>query len=83
MDGERISLECVDCEPETCKYEATDLSPKVENGRKKYKLLKFQDLPEHLRTNEYILKHYRSDWPFKQALGSLFSIHNETLNVWT
>lgn len=49
----------------------------------KYQLVDYHALPEYLRDNEYILRHYRSEWPLKQILLSIFSIHNETLNVWT
>jgi adiponectin receptor len=40
-------------------------------------------LPDYIRDNEYILRHYRSDWPIPESLLSIFSIHNETLNIWT
>lgn len=46
-------------------------------------LVEYHALPEYLRDNEYILRHYRSEWPLKQVLLSMFTIHNETLNVWT
>ncbi|RVW56175.1 Heptahelical transmembrane protein ADIPOR3 [Vitis vinifera] len=36
-----------------------------------------------VRDNEFILGHYRSEWPLKQVILSIFTIHNETLNVWT
>lgn len=49
----------------------------------KYQLVEYHSLPAYLKDNEYILGHYRSEWPLKQALLSIFSIHNETLNVWT
>lgn len=49
----------------------------------KYQLVEYHSLPGYLRDNEYILGHYRSEWPLKQVLLSIFSIHNETLNVWT
>nr|DAD41539.1 TPA_asm: hypothetical protein HUJ06_015862 [Nelumbo nucifera] len=49
----------------------------------KYQLVEYHSLPEYLRDNEFILGHYRSEWPLKQVLLSIFSIHNETLNVWT
>uniref|UniRef100_A0A0D6QZK3 Heptahelical transmembrane protein 4-like n=1 Tax=Araucaria cunninghamii TaxID=56994 RepID=A0A0D6QZK3_ARACU len=49
----------------------------------KYQLVEYHALPEYLRDNEYILKYYRVEWPMKQVLLSMFSIHNETLNVWT
>ncbi|XP_058778086.1 heptahelical transmembrane protein 4-like isoform X2 [Vicia villosa] len=49
----------------------------------KYQLVEYHSLPAFLRDNEYILGHYRSEWPMKQVLLSIFAIHNETLNVWT
>ncbi len=49
----------------------------------KYQLVKFEALPEYLRDNEYIRGHYRLNWPLGPTLLSLFSFHNETLNIWT
>lgn len=49
----------------------------------RYQLVEYNSLPGYLKDNEYILRHYRADWPLKQALLSIFTIHNETLNVWT
>lgn len=49
----------------------------------KYQLVEYHSLPGYLKDNEYILRHYRADWPLKQAVLSIFTIHNETLNVWT
>ncbi|KAA8531554.1 hypothetical protein F0562_006263 [Nyssa sinensis] len=49
----------------------------------KYQLVEYHSLPGYLKDNEYIVGHYRSEWPLKQVLLSIFTIHNETLNVWT
>ncbi|GLU15953.1 hypothetical protein SLE2022_324040 [Rubroshorea leprosula] len=49
----------------------------------KYQLVEFHSLPAYLRDNEFILGHYRAEWPLKQIFLSIFYIHNETLNVWT
>ncbi|PSS36019.1 Heptahelical transmembrane protein [Actinidia chinensis var. chinensis] len=49
----------------------------------KYQLVEYHSLPGYLRDNEFIMGHYRSEWPLKQVLLSIFTIHNETLNVWT
>ncbi|XP_027356938.1 heptahelical transmembrane protein 4-like [Abrus precatorius] len=49
----------------------------------KYQLVEYNSLPAYLRDNEFILDYYRAEWPLKQIFLSIFSIHNETLNVWT
>lgn len=45
--------------------------------------MKFDDLPDYLQDNEYILDYYRCEWPLKDTLFSVFCWHNETLNIWT
>ncbi|GLJ36499.1 hypothetical protein SUGI_0733200 [Cryptomeria japonica] len=45
--------------------------------------VEFEALPDYMRDNEYITGHYRLEWPLKHTLLSIFTIHNETLNVWT
>jgi len=52
-------------------------------GRRRCELVSYDRLPEFLKHNEFIVDHYRSEWPIKEALLSAFSIHNETINVWT
>lgn len=54
-----------------------------EGDRGKYHLVEFDDLPTYMKHNEFILGHYRSEWPWKQTFLSIFSIHNETVNIWT
>lgn len=49
----------------------------------KYQLVEYHSLPPYLRDNEFILNHYRAEWPLKQIFLSIFTIHNETLNIWT
>ncbi|XP_028062953.1 heptahelical transmembrane protein ADIPOR1-like isoform X3 [Camellia sinensis] len=50
---------------------------------KRWALVRFEELPEYMKDNEFILNYYRANWPLKQAFFSLFRWHNETLNVWT
>jgi len=49
----------------------------------KQKLKNFQDLPDFLRDNEFIISGYRHRWSMKETVVSLFQLHNETFNVWT
>lgn len=49
----------------------------------KYQLVEYHSLPAYMKDNEYILGHYRAEWPLKQIFLSIFTLHNETLNVWT
>lgn len=53
------------------------------NNKKKKMLVKFQDLPQYMKDNEYILDYYRCEWPLKDVIFSVFAWHNETLNIWT
>ncbi|KAD6795030.1 hypothetical protein R6Q59_021065 [Mikania micrantha] len=66
------------------KNNKTNKNQKIQFGAQNaYPLLSFEELPEYMKDNEFILNHYRANWPLKQALFSLFHWHNETLNVWT
>ncbi|XP_059624023.1 heptahelical transmembrane protein 4-like [Cornus florida] len=79
-EDSEVSLDAID---EQC------LSSPKEGKRKRlwkqvrYQLVEYHSLPGYLRDNEFIVGHYRSEWPLKQILLSIFTIHNETLNVWT
>ncbi|KAK1317341.1 hypothetical protein QJS10_CPA05g01203 [Acorus calamus] len=46
-------------------------------------LVEYDSLPCYQKHNEFIIKYYRSEWPLRETILSIFSIHNETLNVWT
>ncbi|KAK6151552.1 hypothetical protein DH2020_014187 [Rehmannia glutinosa] len=47
------------------------------------RLVKYDELPEYLKDNEFITDYYRCEWPLKDVILSVFSLHNETLNIWT
>jgi adiponectin receptor len=47
------------------------------------RLFHWNDLPEYLRDNEYIVTGYRADTGLWGSLRSLFRLHNESGNIWT
>jgi adiponectin receptor len=51
--------------------------------KQKYALVSYHELPDYMKENEFILNYYRSEWPILNAVLSLFSWHNETINIWT
>ncbi|VAI28809.1 unnamed protein product [Triticum turgidum subsp. durum] len=53
------------------------------NKKHHCELIGYEALPEWLKDNEYIHGYYRCEWPMKETILSIFSIHNETLNVWS
>ena len=56
---------------------------KPQKTRKRRELMSFSELPEYMKDNEYILNYYRAEWSIRDAFFSVFSFHNESLNVWT
>jgi adiponectin receptor len=47
------------------------------------KLLTYSSCPSYLQDNEFILTGYRADYTYYQSTISLFTLHNESGNVWT
>lgn len=62
-----------------CNNGSTDEKEK----KRKCELVGYEALPEWLKDNEFIHGYYRCEWPMKETVLSIFSIHNETLNVWS
>ncbi|CAL0327109.1 unnamed protein product [Lupinus luteus] len=71
-------LHCEDGKSSLKDRKGVRLCKKIKN-----QLVEYNSLPSYLKDNEYILGYYRSEWSLKHTLLSIFSIHNETLNVWT
>lgn len=55
----------------------------MSKGRSMKRLMKFYELPDYLKDNEFILDYYRCEWSLKDIIISVFGWHNETLNIWT
>jgi hypothetical protein len=47
------------------------------------RLFHWNDLPDYLKDNEYIVTGYRADTGIVGAVKSLFRVHNESGNIWT
>lgn len=63
--------------------EVATVKEKEEKRKFEKRLVKFKNLPEYLQDNEFILDYYRCEWPLKESFLSVFSLHNESLNIWT
>jgi adiponectin receptor len=46
-------------------------------------LYHISEIPEWMTDNKFILHGYRAGYTMKMCVRSLFSLHNETMNVWT
>ncbi|KAF8783975.1 hypothetical protein HU200_000067 [Digitaria exilis] len=65
-------------------WNGTDDRRKEEKMKQsKCELIRYEALPDWLKDNEFIHGYYRCEWPMKETILSIFSIHNETLNVWS
>lgn len=47
------------------------------------KIVTFNEIPERLKRNPYVLSGYRINMDFNECINSLFSLHNETWNIWS
>eukprot|EP00164_Ancoracysta_twista_P002646 GFYU01003521.1.p1 GENE.GFYU01003521.1~~GFYU01003521.1.p1 ORF type:complete len:299 (+),score=39.47 GFYU01003521.1:126-1022(+) len=43
----------------------------------------FEKIPDHMKDNPHIHHGYRVNYTFLESLMSLFTVHNELINVWT
>ena len=64
-------------------WDGADDKKKGEKKKSKCELIRYEALPDWLKDNEFIHGYYRCEWPMKETILSIFSIHNETLNVWS
>lgn len=48
---------------------------------KQFDMVQYHILPEYLRKNEYIMRHYRSGWPLSVTFWGIFSICNWTWHM--
>lgn len=53
------------------------------NNQPRALLTTWESAPEHIKDNQFILRGYRTGYNFRTSVASMFSIHNETGNIWT
>lgn len=95
QDDQKDETEAVACGNSKCKSKIVPGDDqdgdetKKKNKKKSRKttrrrqLMSFSELPDYMKDNEFILNYYRADWSIRDAFFSVFSFHNESLNVWT
>lgn len=59
------------------------LRGKAPAGRTRLKLFHWNELPDYLKDNKFIVTGYRADTGLLGSIQSLFRIHNESGNVWS
>jgi adiponectin receptor len=52
-------------------------------SKDRLKMYKFDQVPEYMQDNEFILGSYRSGYTYYESFISLFHLHNESVNVWS
>lgn len=67
----------------TTKRVFDDVTEEVKRAGVKLKYFAYHELPIHLRDNKDILTGYRAYYTFSQCCQSIFTLHNETGNIWT
>lgn len=82
-DNPRVAVETTAGDPGRLNSSSTRGAKLWNRLKKKYHLLEYHALPPHLQDNEYILKGYRPEFSLKEAVLSIFRLHNETGNIWT
>ncbi|KAH9578247.1 AdipoR/hemolysin-III-related [Trypanosoma melophagium] len=64
-------------------FSSHDVKPIPYNDDPDLPLYTFDQIPEHLADNRYIISGYRVNYTTHMCLRSIFSLHNETFNIWT
>ncbi|ORC90330.1 adiponectin receptor protein 1 [Trypanosoma theileri] len=59
------------------------VKPTPYNDNPDLPLYMIDQVPKHLADNKYIISGYRFDYTTRMCFRSIFSLHNETFNIWT
>ncbi|KAJ5070824.1 adiponectin receptor protein [Anaeramoeba ignava] len=54
-----------------------------EKNEDKLRLYSITEIAEQRRGNKFLEKGYRNNYTFKMSIQSIFTIHNETVNIWS